>query len=236
MNMDPNTTQPGGLMSRLDEKDRDALGEALQRLLTRGSILGLERGNAELYAWCRQNLDWLKETAGLAGLEVRCEHESRLVQAIPKNPALFLRLKQDATLVLLALWYEYDTQVRDQGVTDVHLTVEQLNQLLKDKLLPDLKSIPSESRMEEILRLAQQKNLIRVHSKAAFEQSRIDILPTLKRVIPFRDLAEWSQTVELHRQQALEAGSSLEPREMLQPSETGTFEMETESMPNESQD
>ena len=93
----------------------------------------------------------------MSGLDVRCEHEIRLIQAIPKNPGMMLRLKQDVTLVLLALWYEYDTQVRDNGAMEVRLTVENLNRLLKEKLLPDLKSIPAETRMREILRLAHRK-------------------------------------------------------------------------------
>ena len=66
--------------------------------------------------------------AALAGLAVSMEHESRLIQAVPERPALTLNLRQDVTIVLLALWYEYDTQVRDHGAAQVTLSVEQLNQ------------------------------------------------------------------------------------------------------------
>jgi hypothetical protein len=137
MNIDINTLTPAPLL-RLTDADRVRLGEALQALLAHGSILGLESGDGDLYAWSRQNFDWLREMAALAGLSVSMEHESRLIQAVPERPALTLNLRQDVTIVLLALWYEYDTQVRDHGAAQVTLSVEQLNQLLKEKLLPDL--------------------------------------------------------------------------------------------------
>ena len=158
MNTDINTPTPEPLL-RLADADRARLGEALQALLAHGSILGLEPGDGDLYAWSRQNFDWLREMAALAGLAVSMEHESRLIQAVPERPALTLNLRQDVTIVLLALWYEYDTQVRDHGAAQVTLSVEQLNQLLKEKLLPDLKSQPSAGRMLEILRRSPRLRL-----------------------------------------------------------------------------
>ena len=198
MNIDINTPTPAPLL-RLTDVDRARLGEALQALLAHGSILGLESGEGDLYAWSRQNFEWLRETAALAGLAVSMEHESRLIQAVPEHPALTLNLRQDTTIVLLALWYEYDTQVRDHGVAQVVFSVEQLNQLLKEKLLPELKSQPSAGRMLEILRQAQRFNLIRFESTQPFEHSRIEVLKTLPRVIQFNALAEWTRTADLHK-------------------------------------
>jgi hypothetical protein len=205
MNPDLNTSSPSALL-RLTDADRTRLGDTLQKLLAHGSILGLEPADGELYAWCRQNFEWLRELATLTGLSVSMEHESRLIQAVPERPALTLRLRQDATIVLLALWYEYDTQVRDQGAAQVRLTVERLNQLLKEKLLPDLKSQPSAGRMLEILRQAQRFNLIRFELAEPFEQSQIEVLKTLPRVIQFNEIAEWTKTAELHKNpQAVQA-------------------------------
>ena len=192
-------SNPAGHLLRLADGDRARLSEAIQELLAHGSILGLEPGQAELYAWCRQNPDWLREGAALIGLRVFTEHESRLVQAVPQRQALTLNLRQDATLVLLALWYEFDAQVRDQGATQVLLTVKQLNQLLKEKLLPDLKSQPSAGRLREVLSQAKRFNLVRVEFVEPLEQSRIEVLPTLKKVIPFNGIEEWTRTAELHR-------------------------------------
>ena len=198
MNADAASSTPAPLL-RLTDAERERLGEALQTLLAQGSILGFEPGEEELYAWSRQNFEWLREVSALCGLALGMEHENRLIQALPQRPALTLRFRQDATIVLLALWYEYDTQVRDQGATEVALTVEQLNQLLKEKLLPDLKSQPSPGRMHEILRQAQRFNLIRLEVAEPFEKSRIAVLKTLPRVIQFNSLAEWTRTAELHR-------------------------------------
>jgi len=201
MTPDSITSSPASLLP-LQGTDRSRLGEALQELLAHGSILGLDPGQGELYDWCRQNPDWLREAASLLGLAVYTEHESRLVQVIPQKPSLTLHLRQDATLVLLALWYEFDTQVRDHGATEVRLTVEQLNQLLKEKLLPDLKSQPSAGRMREILAQARRFNLLRVDFDEPFEKSGIEILPTLKKVIQFKGIEDWSKTTELHRRPA----------------------------------
>lgn len=198
MNIDINSPSPEPLL-RVADVERSRLSEALQALLSHGSILGAESNEGELYSWCRQNFEWLREVARIAGLSVAMEHESRFIQAIPERPVLTLHLRQDATIVLLALWYEYDTQVRDQGAARVTLTVEQLNQLLKEKLLPDVKSQPSAGRMEEILRQAQRFNLVRIEKIEPFECSRIEILKTLPRVIQFNELAEWTRTAEFHK-------------------------------------
>ena len=167
MNLDLNAPSPVPLLASLPDADRTYLGEALRELLTHGSILGLEPGSGEIYAWCRQNLAWLREVADLTGLQIFLEHESRLVQAIPRVASLRLQLRGDATVVLLALWYEQDQQLREQGRDEVLLTVEQLNQLLREKLLPDLKETPRAGRMGEILRLAARHHSRPVLSSGA---------------------------------------------------------------------
>lgn len=198
MSMQPEPSDRGRLLA-LPESDRARLSEALQTLLAHGSILGLEPGEAELYAWCRQNFEWLKELAALLGLEVFVEHADRIIQAVPGSPALTLHLRQDATLVLLALWYEFDTQVRDQGATRVTLTVEHLNRLLRERLLPELKGQPSADSMKTILRQARRFNLVRYEAADPFEETRIEVLPTLKRVIQFDGIEEWTRSAQLHR-------------------------------------
>jgi hypothetical protein len=56
----PTTPSPASLLP-LNDTDRARLSEALQELLAHGSILGLDPGRGELYDWCRQNHDWLRE-------------------------------------------------------------------------------------------------------------------------------------------------------------------------------
>jgi hypothetical protein len=179
---------------RLQEQDRARLAEALQELLAHGSLLGLESGQSALYSWCRQNFEWLRETAALAGLDLALLHEERMVQAIPRVGSMVLHLRQDATLVWLALWYAADVRWRDEGETQAFLTIAELNALLKDQLLPDAVGQISRGRLREILRQAARFNLIRFQAAEPFEDSGIEVLPAIRRVVPFRELAEWSES------------------------------------------
>lgn len=196
---------------RLQEQDRTRLAEALQELLAHGSLLGLESGQSGLYNWCRQNFDWLRETAALAGLDVALLHEERMVQAIPRVASMVLHLKQDATLVWLALWYAGDVRWRDEGETQAFLTVAELNALMKDQLLPDAAGQISRNRLREILRQAARFNLIKFQSAESFEDSGIEVLPAIRRVVPFRELAEWTESANaLKRGEALAVNSGTE--------------------------
>jgi len=78
-----------------------------------------------------------REAALLIGLEVTLLHEERLVQSLPRVAALRLNLRQDATLVWLALWYATDVRWRDEGEAQAFLSVSEPNALLKDQLMPD---------------------------------------------------------------------------------------------------
>jgi len=179
---------------RLEPSDRARLGEALRVLLDRGSILGGEGPHADLYHWAYANRPWIEEMTALFDLQLFWENESRLVQAVPRSGAFLLRLRLDATLVLLTLWYEFDAAVRDRGETPpIVITAEQLNDSLRTKFEPLRKAMPSQTRLLEILRLAQRKNLLRCTAGADAARTRIEVLPTIKRVIPFQDLADWTR-------------------------------------------
>jgi hypothetical protein len=201
-----------GLLSRLQPHDRERLGEALRRLMAHGSILGLEPSQTDLYHWCYQNRPWVDEFAGLLDLKLHWEHQDRTVQAVPQSAAFLLHLKLDATLVLLTLWYEFDTAIRDRGETPpVRLTAQQLNDSLAAKFEPLKKFQPSPTRLREILSLAQRKNLLRFSADNALERSIIEIFPTLKRVIPFQSIEEWNKNAERYLASAKEAGESAAP-------------------------
>ena len=123
-------------------------------------------------------------------------------------------MKLDATLVLLTLWYEFDTAVRDRGeAPPIRITVAQLNDSLKTKFEPLRKSLPSPTRLVEILRLAQRKSLLHFTAAAQAADSGIEILPTLKRVTPFQDLADWTRHAERHLAAVLEKDDDAEPEE-----------------------
>lgn len=179
----------------LPDAERARLGEAMQELLASGSISGLDSGRAALYHWCRQYFGWVQEAAGLVGLDVLLLHEERLVQAMPQAAALRLRLRQDATLVWLALWYAGDVRWRDDGQDQAFLSVAELNGLLNDQLLPDAAGMIARGRLREILRQAERFNLIRFEPTEPFEESGIEVLPAIRRVVPFRGLADWTSAV-----------------------------------------
>lgn len=201
-----------GLLARLQPTDRERLGEALRRLMANGSILGLEPAQTDLYHWCYQNRYWLDEMTALLDLKLYWEHADRTVQAVPQSTAFLLRLGLDATLVLLTLWYEFDTAIRDRGETPpVRLTAQQLNDSLAAKFEPLKRSQPSPSRLREILSLAQRKNLLRYTPNEAPERSVIEVFPTLKRVIPFQDIGEWNKHAERYVASAREATEQIAP-------------------------
>ena len=202
------TINSNGLLARLQPQDRERLGEAMRRLMAHGSILGLEPSQTDLYHWCYQNRPWMDEFANLLDLKLHWEHQDRTVQAVPESSAFLLRLKLDATLVLLTLWYEFDTAIRDRGETPpVRLTAQQLNDSLAAKFEPLKKFQPSPTRLREILALAQRKNLLRFTPDAALEHSVIEVFPTLKRVIPFQSIEEWNKHAERYLVAAKEAGA-----------------------------
>lgn len=186
-------TADSARLINLPDSERARLGEALQELLSTGSITGIEHSKSALYHWCRQYFEWVKEASALAGLDVLMIHEERLIQAIPHTGALRLKLPKDATLVWLALWYAGDVRWRDEGQDQAFLSVSELNGLIQDQLLPDAIGTFPRGRMQEILRRAARFNLIRFEPAEPFEDSGIEVLPAIRRVVPFRELAEWTE-------------------------------------------
>jgi hypothetical protein len=210
------------LLARVSEHDRERIGEALRRLLAHGSILGLEPAQNDLYHWCYQNREWMDELAALLDLKLYWEHQERTVQAVPQSAAFVLKLKLDATLVLLTLWYEFDTAIRDRGeIPPVRLSIKQLKDALNAKFQPLKKHIPSDTRLGEILSLAQRKNLLRFDSKPDFNESDIDVLTTLKRIIPFQNIEEWNQNAERYLASAPEISAQVETDSEAADDETG---------------
>lgn len=183
----------------LSESDRDRLAEVLQELLAGGSINGAEASRATLYHWARQHDDWVKEIAALNGLDVAVHHEERLIQAVPRVASLRLRLNQDATLVWLALWFAGDVRWRDEGADQAFLSVGELGDLMRDQLLPDVAGQIPKGRLREILRQAARLNLIKLSPAEAFEETGIEVLPAIRRVLPFRELAAWQETAAQFR-------------------------------------
>ncbi len=193
MSHDPSVS--ASFLGDLSENDRERLSESLRFLLSHGSILGTE--DIDLYQWSYQNRSLLDEFATLLDFKLHWDHQDRTVQAVPQGTAFLLRLRLDATLVLLTLWYEFDTAVRDRGETPpVRLTAQQLNDALAAKFEPLRKNLPSQTRLRQILSLAQRKNLLRFTPDSAPDRWIIEVLPTLRRIIPFQNIEEWTKNAD----------------------------------------
>lgn len=213
--MTPLSDQPSsGLLTTLPEPDRERLAEALRLLLANGSILGQGGMHEDIYRWSSLNREWLEEIASLLDLKLYWDSEIRLVQAVPQGGAFLLRLKLDATLVLLTLWYEFDTAIRDRGeAPPIRLSAATLNDSLKTKFEPLKRNLPSPTRLREILGLAQRKNLVRYTPSEDPANAVIEVLPTLKRVIPFQDIEDWNRHAQRHLAGASAATTDEEPEE-----------------------
>jgi len=175
--------------SSLQDRDKQMLQDIAHRLLAHGSLLRSRASERVLYDWSVEHLTWLEEWADLLGLKIILQRDDRLIMAIPLVPSMTRRLRRDETLVALALWYDYDVQVREEGAHEVYLSVREFNESFRSKF-PSIQPL-SASRLKEILRGFARFNLIETEWTDDFSDSNIQVLPTLRFAIPFPDIEEW---------------------------------------------
>ena len=185
------TGTPSALLPQFDGDDRDRLREASHRLLAHGSILREE--HRDIHDWCQNRTQIIEEWAALLGLKIVWLREERMIVALPETPGLLRKLRLDETVITLALWYDFHSEVseRGAGTSEVVLSVRDFNERLASKFT-NLK-LPSESRMREILRLLDRKNLVSLTGAEDLATASVRVLPTIRFVIPFQDIEEWSR-------------------------------------------
>lgn len=179
------------LFPHLESQDRELLREAAHRLLAHGSILREDSGERELYDWCQNRTQMLEEWASLLGIKLVWRRDERLLLALPEASSLLKKLKLDESLVVLALWYDYDVEVRERGAEEVVFVVRDFNESLSGKF--NKLKIPTATRMRQILRLLDQKNLIRLEGGEELATATIRVLPSIRYVIPFGSIEEWTR-------------------------------------------
>lgn len=186
---DPAPTPP--LFPQLDEADRDRLRDSANHLLAHGSILRDE--HRTLYDWAQNRTRLLDEWACLLGLRLVWQREERMILALPENPGMLRRLRLDETVVVLALWYDFHVEVSERGIGtgEVQFLVRDFNERLAGKF--NRLKLPSESRMRDILRLLDRKNLVRLSGADDLATAKVRVLPTIRFVIPFQGLEDWQQ-------------------------------------------
>jgi len=186
-------------LSELTDNEHESLRDALQRLLAHGAILREEQ--RDLYEWCQTRKAAVESLAKLAGLKIRWEPQDRLIAAIPQSSRLLRRLRQDETLVAMALWYDFDRAVQEDGKApdEVVFSVREFNEHLETKF--EGLRLPSPNRLGEILRLMERKSLVRVSNtatSAGLAAATIRVLPTIRFIIPFPSLEEWERQRDRH--------------------------------------
>lgn len=183
------------LLVGIDDRDRARLRETLMRLLHHTAIVRDDPGCAEIYDWANLHRAWVRELAVLIGYDVAFEEPFRLILATPQEQGLLRKLTLEESCIALVLWHDYDTALRE-GATRVHVTVKNLN----DSFAAKLKGVklPTKAAMKSALQLLHRHRLVRLTATEDFADSTLEILHTLRLVMPFQQLDEWQKQAQLY--------------------------------------
>lgn len=190
------------LLPDLSDSERENLQAAVSELFHRQAILRDLPGDRELYDWARLNFTWVREACALIGFEVFLNEDDQLIHALPGDRATLRRLRVEWTLVLLGLWYDYDVQLRAEGAP-VAFSVETFNDSLKTKLGDRM---PAPSALKEILAFAASRKLVRMDYAEDFSRSTIEVLPTIRFVLPFGEYEKVSAALDDLMARGVESG------------------------------
>ena len=185
----------------IPEVDRPALREILTELLATGVLFGENGRERELFVTARQYTRQLADYLAPLSLELVPDPDRPILQArpIPGECGLTARFTKDETLVVLTLWRLYDDARMEGPAETVVISANDLYARLK--LYFEHIEPPAETHLERILAKLRSKRLIRFQkNEERFGESRIEILPTLSRAIPFERAEEWNQAAALFQQ------------------------------------
>jgi len=202
------------LLSGIDDRDRSRLRETLLRLLHHTAIVRDDPGCAEIYDWANLHRAWVKEIAGLIGYDVAFEEPFRLILATPQEAGLLRKFSLEESCIALVLWHDYDTALRE-GATRVHVTVKNLN----DSFAAKLKGVklPTKAAMKSALQLLHRHRLIRLSATEDFADSTVEILHTLRLVMPFQQLDEWQKQAQFYNKAESESEAVVSEEESDEP-------------------
>jgi len=185
----------------IPEVDRPALREILTELLATGVLFGENGRERELFLTDRQYTRQLADYLAPLSLELVPDPDRPILQArpIPGECGLTARFTKDETLVVLTLWRLYDDARMEGPAETVVISANDLYARLK--LYFEHIEPPAETHLERILAKLRSKRLIRFQkNEERFGESRLEILPTLSRAIPFERAEEWTQAAALFQQ------------------------------------
>ncbi len=182
----------------IPEKDRASIRAIVAEVLSTGVLFGEMGRERELFLVAREYQAELAEYLSVAGLELFADPDRAIFQArpIPGECGLLARFSKDETLVALTLWRIYDEMRMEQTSEAIVITANDLDARLKlyfETVIP-----PTETHLERMLTKFRQRRFIRFQKDdLKLGESRIEILPTLARAIPFDTAADWAEHVNL---------------------------------------
>jgi hypothetical protein len=179
-------------LPELPDGDREKLQSAVGELFHRQAIVRDLPGDRELYDWTRLHFHWVREVCQLIGFETVLNEDDQIIFALPGDRITLRKLRVEWTLVVLALWYDYDVQLRAEGAP-VIFSVETFNDSLRTKLGDRM---PTMSSLREIFSFLASRKLVRIDYADDFHRSRLEVLPTIRFVLPFGELEKASAAMD----------------------------------------
>jgi hypothetical protein len=189
--------------SRIREEDRAALSDILTELLSRGALIGDMGRDRELYLLAREYEPELGAYFAPLNLLLVPDPDRPIIQVrpVPGDCGLLARFSKAETLLALTLWRMYHDARMERTVESVIVTANEIWQRLK--LYFENLDLPSAAQLREMLGKLRGRRLVRLqwHDDAnQFGESQVEILPTLRNVIPFEDAGAWEQQVAQYQQ------------------------------------
>lgn len=204
--------------AQIPDDDRPALREILTELLATGVLFGESGRERELFLTARKYEPQLTEYLAPLNLNLFPDPDRPLLQArpIPGECGLTVRFTKDETLVVLTLWRLYDDARMERPAETVIVSAN--DRYARLKLYFEHIEPLANTHLERILSKVRSKRLIRFQKdEEHFGESRIEILPTLARVIPFERAEEWAQAARLFQQEASAENSDAASESEAQP-------------------
>ncbi len=180
--------------NHIPEKDRPSIRAIVAELLGTGVLFGDMGRERELFLIAREYQGDLSDYLAVAGLELLLDPDRPIFQArpIPSECGLMASFTKDETLVLLTLWRIYDEMRMEQPSEAIIITANDLDARLK--LYFENVDPPTDGHLERMLIKFRQRRFIRFQKDdEKLGESRIEILPTLARAIPFESPEAWNE-------------------------------------------
>lgn len=184
-------------------EDRSTFSDVLTELLAHGALLGDTGRDHEFYLLAREYQREIGEYLAPLHLELVPDPDRAIfyLRPVPGDCGLLARFNKAETLLVLTLWRIYHDALMERPVETVVVTANDIWQRLK--LYFERVDLPAAAQLRDMLGKLRNRRLVQWHEAPnQFGESQVEILPTLRHVIPFEDVAAWEQQAGLYQQPA----------------------------------